>query len=332
MKFGFAVFLAAAAMAQSWELQNSGTTASLRGVSAVNARVVWASGSGGTFLKTTDDGSTWAAAKVPGAEELDFRDVHAVGERVAYLLSSGPEDRSRIYRTGDGGAHWRLLFTNPDAKGFFDSFAFWDARHGIVVGDPVDGRFVVLTTNDGGEHWERRPTPPAIPEEGAFAASGTCLVVSGKSEAWFATGGPKGARVFHTADGGASWTVAVTPIRNDGPSAGIFSLAFFDARHGVAVGGDYNQPAETRGNVAVTVDGGRTWTASGAPPAGFRSAVAWLSGRKLWIATGTSGSDFSTDGGRTWKRFDGGAFNAIGVADGDAWAVGPRGRIARFRP
>ncbi len=320
-------------MAQSWDLQNSGTTASLRGVSAVNARVVWASGSGGTFLKTTDGGSTWAAAKVPGAEALDFRDVHGVDERVAYLLSSGPGDKSRIYRTADGGQQWRLQFTNPDAKGFLDAFAFWDARHGIVVGDPVDGRFVVLTTGDGGEHWERRPTPPAMPEEGAFAASGTCLVVAGTREAWFATGGPKGARVFRTVDGGAAWTVAVTPIRNDGPSAGIFSVAFSDVRHGIAVGGDYNQPAETTGNVAVTMDGGRTWTTSpGAPPAGFRSAVAWLAPRNLWIAAGTSGSDSSADGGKTWKRFDTGAFNAIGVAGADAWAVGPRGRIARFRP
>ncbi len=330
MKLVFALSLAAAAMAQSWSLQNSGTTASLRGVSAVNRKVVWASGSGGTWLKTTD-GVNWKAAKVPGAEELDFRDAHGVDERVAFLLSSGPGDKSRIYRTDDGGGHWRLLFTNPDPKGFFDAFAFWDARRGIVVGDPVDGHFVVLTTSDGGEHWARCETPPAMPEEGAFAASGTCLVTAGKSGAWFGTGGPKGARVFHSGDGGATWTVASTPIRNDGPSAGIFSLAFSGGRNGVAVGGDYQKPDDKTHNIAVTADGGRTWTEpKRAPPEGFRSAVAWMAKAHLWVATGTSGSDVSADDGSTWKRFDTGAFNAISVAGADAWAVGPKGRVARF--
>ena len=291
------------------------------------------SGTGGTWLRTTDGGTAWSASTVPGAEELDFRDVHGVDERTAYLLSSGPGDKSRIYKTEDGGAHWQLQFTNPDPQGFFDAFAFWDARNGILVGDPVNGHFVVLTTGDGGVHWERRPTPPALPNEGAFAASGTCLVARGSREAWFGTGGGASARVFHTADGGATWTVADTPVHHGGASAGIFSLAFSDVHHGIAVGGDYNKPADTEANIAVTSDGGRTWTwASGPPPQGFRSAVAYLRERKVWIAVGTSGSDLSGDDGQAWKTFDSGAFNAISFATADAgWAVGPRGRIARIR-
>jgi photosystem II stability/assembly factor-like uncharacterized protein len=141
----------------------------------------------------------------------------------------------------DAGAHWTLLFTNADPKGFFDAIAFWDAQHGIVVGDPVDGRAEVLTTDDGGATWQRRSPPAALPNEGSFAASNTCLTLFGKRDAWFATGGPGAARVFHSKDRGRSWTVATTPIRNDGPSAGIFSLAFRDARHGIAVGGDYSK-------------------------------------------------------------------------------------------
>jgi photosystem II stability/assembly factor-like uncharacterized protein len=331
MRLALNLLLVTVCAAQTWVGQNSGTNASLRGVSAVDAKIVWASGTGGTYLKTTDGGESWNASKVPGAEELDFRDVEAFDAGHALLLSIGPGEKSRIYRTADGGAHWDLAFTNPDAKGFFDCMAFWDAQRGIIVGDPVDGHFGVFTTNDGGDHWQRRTTPDALPGEGAFAASGTCVITGGKQDAWFVTGGPKAARVFHATDGGATWTVASTPVRNDGPSAGIFSLGFSDARHGVAVGGDYNKPDETTRNLAVTSDGGRTWTVPvGSPPAGFRSAVTYVPKLKLWMTVGTSGSDASSDG-VNWKRFDTGAFNATSfAASGDGWAVGSRGRVARF--
>src|SRR5581483_4093323 len=164
----FAAMLMPAAFAQSWVAQTTGTNASLRGISAVNDRVVWASGSDGTWLRTTDSGSTWHAAKVPGADSLDFRGIHAFDANTALLLSSGPGDKSRIYKTTDAGAHWTLEYTNPDPKGFLDAIAFWDSKRGIVVGDPVDGRFVVLTTIDGGATWNRRETPPALANEGAF--------------------------------------------------------------------------------------------------------------------------------------------------------------------
>jgi len=284
-------------------------------------------------LRTSDGGAHWRAATVPGAADLDFRAVRAVDERTAYLLSIGSGEKSRIYKTTDGGDRWVLAYTNPDPKGFFDALAFWDATHGIVVGDPVDGHFAVITTSDGGESWHRQKTPPAVPNEGAFAASNSCLMVRGTREAWFATGGPGGARVFHSTDGGQTWTVAKTPIRSDGASAGNFSLAFSDGRHGVAVGGDYNKTTEISGNVAVTSDGGKTWTApAGPPPSGFRSAVEYIADRKMWIATGTSGSDVSYDDGKTWKQFDTGNYNAISFVSSQAgWAVGPKGAIARFK-
>lgn len=273
----------------------------------MNDRVVWASGTGRTYLETTDGGETWRTAAVPGAEALDFRDVHAVDDRTAYLLASGPGEKSQVYKTSDSGSHWTLQFTNPDPKGFFDAFAFWDARRGILLGDPVDGRFVILTTIDGGEHWLRQPGPPALPNEGAFAASGTCLIVAGRHEAWFVTGGPGGARVFHSPDVGRPWSVVQTPIRNDTASAGIFSLAFRDRRHGIAVGGDYAKPSEGLHTVAVTSDGGRTWTEpAGSHPTGYRSAVVFVPGQKMWIAVGTSGSDFSYDNGNNWTPFDSG--------------------------
>jgi photosystem II stability/assembly factor-like uncharacterized protein len=331
MKFLAILFLSLTACAQTWVSQASGTKASLRGVSAVSARVAWASGTGGTYLKTTDGGVTWTAKPVASAETLDFRDIQAVDEKTVYLLSIGAGDKSRIYKTTDGGGQWALQFTNPDAKGFFDAMAFWDAAHGILVGDPVDGHIVVFTTADGGGHWERRTTPPALPNEGAFAASGTCLIATGKNDAWIATGGPGAARIFHSRDRGMTWTIVKTPIRNDAASAGVFSLAFSDARHGVAVGGDYSKPENAERNVAVTSDGGKTWTEPvGQHPKGFRSAVLYLPARKVWIAVGTSGSDVSSDGGKSWKSFDSGAYNAISFAGSAGWAVGPGGRVARF--
>jgi photosystem II stability/assembly factor-like uncharacterized protein len=270
---------------------------------------------------------------VPGAEGLDFRDVQAVDARTAYLLSSGTGDKARIYKTTDGGGAWKLQLTNPDAKGFFDALAFWDANHGITVGDPVDGHITIFTTDDGGAHWVRRATPAALPNEGAFAASGTCLITGGKHEAWLGTGGTGAVRVYNTPDRGRSWTVVSAPLRNDTASSGIFSLAFSDAKHGIAVGGDYSKAADTTGNIAVTVDGGRTWSMpAGPPPSGFRSAVAWVADLKMWIATGPSGSDVSTDNGASWKKFDDGDYNAVSLISSRAgWAVGPRGRVAKFR-
>jgi photosystem II stability/assembly factor-like uncharacterized protein len=334
MKLLPALCFTASLLAQTWAPQVSNTRASLRGVSAVDARTAFASGSDGTWLATTDGGITWRAAQVRGAETLDFRGIRAIDARTIFLMSAGSGDQSRIYRTHDAGGHWTLLFTNSDPHGFFDAIAFWDAQHGIVVGDPVGGRAEVLTTDDGGATWQRRSPPAALPNEGSFAASNTCLTLLGRRDAWFATGGPGAARVFHSQDRGRSWAVATTPIRNDGASAGIFSLVFRDSRRGIAVGGDYSKDGEDRRNIALTNDGGRSWKASpDGGPTGFRSAVAWLPKRKLWIVTGTSGSDVSGDNGKTWKRFDSGAYHAMTfVPRGGGWAVGPQGRIARFQP
>jgi len=320
---------AGAVFAQSWRPQESGTTASLRGVWAVNDKVVWASGSGGTWLRTIDGGATWKASKMPGASDLDFRAVRAFSDKSAFLLSIGAGEKSRVYKTSDGGANWQLLYTNPDPKGFFDAIQFWDEDHGIVLGDPVDGHFQVLTTEDGGANWKSQKTPAAVPNEGAFAASNSCLIVRGEHEAWFGTGGQGGGRIFHSSDGGKSWTVTKTPIRNDSASAGIFSIAFSDNKHGVAVGGDYQKPKETMGAIVVTEDGGKSWIIPPKGTNGFRSAVFYVG---QWVSTGTSGSDLSNDM-KIWWQADSGDYNAVSCVRGGysgppCWFVGPKGAIA----
>jgi photosystem II stability/assembly factor-like uncharacterized protein len=313
------------AQSVQWVIQDSGTQAGLRGVSVVNAQVVWASGSGGTWLRTVDGGATWHSGKVPGAEDLDFRGIQAFSAKSAVVMSAGPGEKSRIYKTSDAGAHWRLVFTNPDAKGFWDAIVFRGAKHGVLAGDAVDGAIAVFTSEDGGEHWTRRRMPAAKDGEGAFAASNTSLAMRGKT-VWF---GSSGARVFRSADGGVKWTVAATPVRKNSNSSGIFSVAFANDRDGVAVGGDYAKDAEPEHNIAVTADGGRTWTEPAGGPAGFRSAALWLPDVKSWVVTGTSGSDWGVGG--KWTKFDSAAFNALGGKSSAAiWAVGPRGRVARL--
>ncbi len=176
------ILLCTAGLAQ-WTPQQSGTTARFRGVSAASRTIAWASGSGGTYSRTTDGGATWQSAVVPGASQLDFRDVQAVDANTAYLLSIGPGEASRIYKTTDGGRDWMLQFTNSNPKAFFDAFAFWDARTGIAMSDPVDGRFILIKTTDGGATWNELPrenSPQAIEGDGGFAASGTCIAVQGK--------------------------------------------------------------------------------------------------------------------------------------------------------
>jgi photosystem II stability/assembly factor-like uncharacterized protein len=314
-----------------WQQQTIRSDVDLRGLCAVSAEVAWVSGTKGTYGRTTDAGKTWSVRTVPGAANLDFRDVEAFGEATAYLLSAGPGDSSRIYKTEDGGTIWRLQFTNPDREAFFNAMAFWDDKNGIALGDPVKGQFQLIVTEDGGKNWKRLSginLPPALPNEGAFAASGTCLVSYGKEDVWFCTGGAKTARVFHSSDRGQNWTVSKTPVVAGTASAGIFSIAFRDRNHGMIVGGDYRKPSESGATAAVTSDGGKTWKLLDSPFC-YRSGVAWAKDR--WVVVGTLGSDVSLDDGATWKPLDRANYNSVAFAStGEGWAVGPKGRIARL--
>lgn len=330
-----------------WTPQKTGVAARLRGVSAVSDQVAWASGADGIVVRTADGGRTWQRLQVPDAEKLDFRDINAIDERVAFVLSIGPGDASRIYKTTDTGVSWTLQFANPDPKAFFDAMAFWDANRGIAFSDSVDGQFVILTTRDAGHTWARVPEdalPAALENEGAFAASGTNVTVHGRDHVWIGTGAAAKSRVLRSTDGGRTWTVANTPLAS-GPSSGIFSIAFRDTTHGVVVGGDYRKEAEAVDNVAVTTDGGVTWTLSGRPGArgpegrgagglsGFRSVVAPVPGAaRSWIAVGPSGADISLDDGQTWKRVEGPGFHTFSFARGRAigWGAGERGAVAKF--
>ncbi|HEV7397122.1 MAG TPA: YCF48-related protein [Pyrinomonadaceae bacterium] len=320
--------------APHWTSQTSGVNARLRGVSAVSAHVAWASGSGNTVLRTSDGGATWQKLVV-STDRLDFRDIDAIDERIAYVLSIGNGAASRIYKTTDAGRTWNLQFQATDEKVFLDAMSFWDEDHGLVIGDAVDGQFYILRTENGGRTWARVPPaglPAALENEGAFAASGTNIAAFGKAHAWIGTGAANKARVLRTTDGGRSWKIAEAPIVS-GASAGIFSIAFRDAKHGVVVGGDYKKEKESGNNLALTSDGGVTWTL-GSGLSGFRSAVAYQPrvGAATLIAVGPSGADYSTDDGRTWRALEGRGYDTFSfVRDGSiGWGAGADGGLANM--
>jgi photosystem II stability/assembly factor-like uncharacterized protein len=313
--------------APAWTVMQTGVTATLRGISAVSDRVVWASGSDGTVIRTQDGGNSWKTLPVPGGDKLDFRDVDAFDALTAYVLSVGSGDASRLFKTVDGGATWIPQFRNQNAKAFFDAMAFSDSRTGIALSDSVDGQFVLIRTFDG-ERWSRVPPdalPAPLPNEGAFAASGTNVAIEGNN-IWFGT---SAARVIRSTDRGRSWTAVPTPLAS-GESAGIFSIAFRDRQHGIVVGGDYRKENESAENAALTTDGGATWTRM-TGLGGFRSAVSYIPAlTETIVAVGPSGSDYSSDGGKTWHAIEGPGFHTLSVARRSriAWAAGEKGSIS----
>ncbi len=315
--------------------QQSNTTVLLIAVSAVSDSVAWVSGSGGTVLRTTDGGATWHAGKVPGADSLQFRDIHALDASHAWVLSIGPGDNSRVYYTADAGTNWTLQYTNQDPEAFYDCFGFWDANRAIAVGDAVQGHTGILTTDDGGLHWNPTPsatTPFAPPGEGSFAASGTCLVTGPDSLAWIVAADSIRSRILFSRDFGHTWGFETLPLTTRAGS-GAQSITFRDPKHGMALGGGSTaKPGDE--NVAITSDGGFTWALRGRLPL---SSGAWggvyVSGAKrpTVVAVGPAGSAWSADEGASWVTIDSLNYWSVGFASPNAgWAVGARGRITKL--
>jgi photosystem II stability/assembly factor-like uncharacterized protein len=312
--------------------------------------VVWASGRGGTFVVTTDGGQTWRSGVVPGAEALQFRDVQGVSDRTAYLLSIGTGADSRIYKTTDGGATWSLQFQNQNPDAFYDCFAFWTPKRGLAQSDSVNGRFPVIRTTDGMTwHDIGNNLPAALSGEFSFASSGTCVAAQGKNNAWIVTGGAAPSRVLATLDGGDTWTAYSSPLRGS-PSAGIFTVAFRDAWHGMIGGGDLDDTAPPFDQTATSSNGGRTWTITSQQPNigtvfGLSYAGEVGMGRgsegddnnqsnanQTVVVTGPGGSAWTPDEGDTWFTLAG-VTGYWGVAFGSpktGWLVGTGGRILRI--
>jgi len=319
----------------TWKLSATDTTAQLRGLSAISHRVAWASGSGGTVLRTVDGGRSWQKSSPPDTERLELRDIEAFDANTAVAMTIGEGEQSRIFRTEDGGTTWRETFRNAEPTAFYDCMAFFDRRHGLALSDPVNGKFRVLSTSAGGVRCATLPTtgmPDALAGEFAFAASGQCISVAGGRDAWIATGGGAKARVLHSRDRGRTWS-AIDTVLASGPSAGVFATAWRDHKRGIAVGGDYAAPTNGTDALGISRDGGRSWEKPTTSPQGYRSGVTWHPFLPTAaLAVGTTGSDVTFDSGRTWHQFDSGSFDTVDcAADGACWASGAKGRVGVLR-
>jgi len=327
-----AMLLVSARADAQWSYGSSGTTAELRGLSAPSTLVAWASGARGAVVRTLDAGRTWTSDSAADFGTLDLRSLHAFGATRAVAASAGEAEKglARILATIDGRA-WRQVYSTSVTGAFLDAIAFWNASSGLALSDPVEGAFLVLRSDDGGRLWSRVPAsslPAVLTGEAAFAASGSSIALAGDSLAWIGTGGGGRARVMRSADRGRTWSVVDVPVHAEGSAAGIFSIAFFDERHGVAAGGDYTKPRLAANSVALTADGGRTWRVAKAPPAAYLSGVAYAGRLDRLVAVGLAGTFVSRDGGDSWARTDTVALNSVRCAGQRCFAAGPRGRVA----
>ena len=327
--------------APSWQQVTSPGPGPFRALAAVSRKVAWVGGDGGELWRTTNGGSTWQDVAPPNSAGQGFRRIIPLGDGRVLLFARGgvdtvgdePSLAAHIYLSTDNGHSWHTSFVNRDPAAYYgcvDMFA--DGRHGLALSDPVDGRFRVLATSDGGHSWQVRPSasmPRAIAGEYAFA-SGTCLQTSGSRKAWFATGFAA-ARIFHTSDGGRSWTVTRSTLASDPDNAGgVFALAPRGGRHLLAVGGTFADRDLGTDASAYTWNG-RTWR-EGGETGGLRTSVAWVPGLAgTAVSGGFNGTDRTTDGGRTWTTFSALPYEAVDCApDGTCWGTGEDGTVGRL--
>jgi photosystem II stability/assembly factor-like uncharacterized protein len=306
-------------------------TASFRGLSAVNEKIAWASGSGGTVFRTIDGGKTWKDVSVPNTDSLQFRDIEAFDNENAIVISAGSP--AKIYLTENGGSIWKETYSNEHPQIFFDAMGFWDDKNGIAFSDALDGHLVIITTKNGGNSWKEisYDNLPESPEgEGGFAASGTCLTTFGESTVWIGLGSPA-SRVFKSTDKGKTWSVVETAMKRPKPTGGIFSLAFTNPTYGIAVGGDYEDDKDSSLNAAISTDGGSTWNVlTENQPNGYRSVVANVPDTEWWVAAGTSGVDVSKDNGKTWEAVSEEGFHTAAFGSSKVgWLCGS-GKIAKI--
>lgn len=296
--------------AQHIEKSQQSNPASIRGLSVVDDKVAWISGSKGTIAITKDGGKTWDWQQVKGFEKSDFRDIEAFSSKEAIIMSSGTP--ALILKTTDGGQNWKVKYKNTDTACFFDAMDFSDRLNGYVLGDPIDGKFVLMETKDGGETWfPFKKCPNALRDEAAFAASGTCFRAE-KNKLVIVTGGSRG-RLIEYSPGSNLWDYAPLPIVSGKPSQGTFSFAWSANGSRVFVGGDYANDKKTDSVASYLTNRSNLIKSSTVGPEGFQSCVEYISG-ETFLSTGTAGSNLTTDGGKNWTKIDDSSYNVCSKA------------------
>ncbi len=323
--FIIALLASVTAGAQKVTLLDSGTKTSLRGLSVVDNKTVWVSGSNGTVGRSLDSGHTWKWMTVKGFEKTDFRDIEAFDKTTAVIM--GIAEPAYILRTIDGGDSWQVVFENKNKGMFLDAMEFWNEQAGIVIGDPINGRFFIARTFDGGQTWQGIPeklSPIADSGEACFASSGTNIRKLTKKEAVFITGGL--VSNVHIRD-----TKKRLPLADGKESTGANSIAVKNKKTWMIVGGDFNTKDSTTRNSVITFDAGKTWVSPAAPPTGYRSCVEYLR-KKQWITCGINGVDISNDDGKTFSNISREGFHVVRKAKkGKAvYFAGSGGRIGKL--
>jgi photosystem II stability/assembly factor-like uncharacterized protein len=298
--------------AQNFSLKQlaTGKNTSMRGLSVVSDSVAWVSGSNGQVAKTLNGGKTWQWIQPKGYEKLDFRDIEAFDDLKAIVVNAGSP--AYILSTVDGGKSWTQVYKNTDTAIFLDGMAFWDKQQGIIFGDPINNKMQLLKTVDGGLTWQdisKNLKKDLAKGEAGFAASGTTIRTGSNGKVWVASGGTV-SNIYYSANYGHTWKVYPCPILQGEASTGPFSIAFLDDKNGLAVGGNYMKDKEHSNNVLITKNGGKKWQKPIKPVLGYRSAVEYLD-PKICFATGSSGTDYSLDGGYTWTNLSTQNFNAL---------------------
>jgi len=313
------------------EMLTSGTQTSLRGLSVVNDNVVWVSGSSGTVGKTTNGGKNWKWHTVKGFEKKEFRDIEAFDATTALIVAV--DEPGYILKTSDGGESWKIVYENRTKGMFLDAMEFWDEKSGTVVGDPINGRFFITKSSDGGNTWQDEPSedcPLADSGEACFASSGTNIRALDANKIVFVSGG-KRSRVF------TAKAAIDLPIIQGKESTGANSIAVYNSYRGsggkrmIVVGGDFTADSSHQKNCFFTDDGGKSWIAPKIPPHGYRSCVEYLSKKDI-LTCGLNGVDYSLDGGKTFTWISKEGFHVCRIAKygPSIFLAGSNGRIAKL--
>lgn len=280
--------------AQTINIIETGQKTSIRGLSVVDDRVIWVSGSNGMVGKSVDSGNTWKWISIKGFEKTDFRDIEAFDETSAVIMSV--DAPAYILRTSDAGDTWKVVYENKTKGMFLDAMEFWNINSGIVVGDPINHQIFIARTFDGGNNWRDIPAnnyPVADSGEAMFASSGTNVRKLNKQEAVIVTGGFK-SRLF------IKNNKIDLPIVQGKETTGANSIAVKNNNTMIVVGGDFNKKDSTEKNCIITKDAGKNWVAPLVLPHGYRSCIEYL-GKTKWICCGLNGTDYSKDEGVTWQ-------------------------------
>jgi hypothetical protein len=280
--------------AQQVSVLTSGRPVSLRGLSAVNDQIIWVSGSGGSVGISTDGGANWKWIQVPRYEKTDFRDIEAFSDLEAVIM--GITEPAVILRTTDGGKSWVTSWEDSAKTVFLDAMDF-SGVEAILIGDPEKGKIFFARSYDQGMSWIKSSSgfEATTNGESFFAASGSNIrFVPGKGFA-LVSGGKK-SRLYYSAG-------SFTLLLNQGEqTTGANSIAINPANPNQAyiVGGDFAHDTARYGNSLRIQFHPFLQSPPLTPPHGYRSCVEYLNDT-LMICCGTTGVDFSSDGGINWK-------------------------------